>query len=209
MSFITEQNDLEKKQKIEEYRMVLQNAKSTYRDIAITQLSIANNLLLTLAIGFLTFNFDTSKKVLIDLKSSIDWNICFYILFVISGVVSIICGIAVIFSRLYDFKITRYIIKIRLRILNKYGIKLEYNNYPSPFLKEELITLFTVFFKKTKPIHNKFVNNYQIHKVEFNQEFEKFRKLSAVLGKISIHFTKLQALFLIISILAFVICFIS
>ena len=191
-------------EKLEQHKEALQAAKNSYRNISINQLSLANNLLLTLALGFLAFNFKLGI-IHFDFYASINWNSCFYSCFLFFNLISIFLGICVIFSRLYDFKITRYIIKVRLILLERYKVKLKYETFRPSSFREKNMALFNILFKSVLPIHDELIQNYINDKVAFNQEFSRLRKLAKILGEASLYFIKQQAFFLFLSILALII----
>jgi hypothetical protein len=194
---------MDKQQKIDKRLPILEKAKTEYRDIAINQLSIANNLLLTLAVGFLTFSYDKKsvQNISFHLFTTIHWSTFLYLLYLLTAIISIILGIIVLITRLYDFRITKYIIKLRIKMITNNNILLNYNSHSPVSLTEKLNVVYLVIFNKVKSIDTKLIENYSNDRKAFLEQFSFLRKTAHILGEISINWTKWQAIFLVASII--------
>lgn len=108
--------------KLQEYS----ERNSRWIDIAMSQLTFLNNLLITLAIGFLAFAFDKLKNTDIRfLPTNIDWQITLYMISFLLLSLSIFIGILAAQNRLLNFRITRNINQTRYRVLQYSGVILD------------------------------------------------------------------------------------
>lgn len=98
---------MENNDKLNEYKQ----RHKEWRDISVTQLSNANNILITLSTGLLALGLKSGKEN----EFSCSEKISFILL-----AISICYGIAVLFSRLYDFRISRHLALTRQRFYNEY-----------------------------------------------------------------------------------------
>lgn len=84
---------------------------------ALSQLSFFNNLLLTLAVGFLSFAYkDIGLKNIHFSCCEINWSITFKAISLVFIGWSILLGLLVALNRLLDFRLTRKIAQIRRRV---------------------------------------------------------------------------------------------
>lgn len=184
----------------------LKKARAEYRTIAINQLSLTNNLLLTICVGLLTFGFN--KDELIDISFSlshkIDFNKSLLIFFILSTFISILLGVAVTFSRLMDFRLTRYILGIRIKIYHKHQINLGYETLN----KTHKNNLFSTFRKLLNDKHVRFseeeILNFKTNEDNFKTRFSALRKTSQDIGQASILWTKYQGFFFLIAVVFFI-----
>ncbi len=119
---------------------------SDWRNISINQLSFTNNLILTFSAGF--FIYIISQKNLPDFHISLNEVFNFskltYALSLTFLIFSLMYGTATLFTRLYDFRITRNIIFARSRNNNNF----KYSDYEDFSLFERLNGFYIILFKK-------------------------------------------------------------
>ena len=104
--------------KLKEYNQ----RQKEWRDISTTQLSIANNILITISSGYLALIFDKNelRRIHIDLDIDFDWALIFYLSSILLTLVAILLGVLVLFTRLHDFRISRNIALTRQRVYKKH-----------------------------------------------------------------------------------------
>lgn len=182
-------------------------ARSDYRTIAINQLSFANNLLLTLAVGFLTLGIDRKdfETLSFSAHSSFSWSKLSLILMLVFFIISIIGGVFVMFSRLYDFRITRYILSIRIRIQHKYKVDLGYPTLRITTKKDRWESFWVLWRGKEDKFFPANINLYEDDRIKFMKNFMSLRKLAADLGSASMKWTQYQAATFIAGMICFVI----
>ena len=170
-----------------------------WRDIAIAQLSITNNVLLTLSTGLMAFCIDKLRpnEIFIDTRLNIDPIKSSYIFAILLLGISIVCGISVLFSRLYDFRISRHISLARQRSL----ILLPDNDLGDFNFCDRIKTLKRILFCKLP-----FISSDEVKKLKHEDlvaEFNKLREISHILGSATWRWKKLQALFFLFSSLTY------
>ena len=169
---------------------------SDWRNISISQLSFTNNLMLTFSSGFFIYIFSDKKLPKFNLNK--DGNFIqpkfLFILCIIFLTLSLIYGIAILFTRLYDFRITRNIIFARSRTNNK----LKYKDFGDFTFNERISTLWKILFKKL-PFLTREDAKKGINDLEFLKKFEELLKMSKILGTSSWLWTKFQILYLSLS----------
>jgi hypothetical protein len=106
-----------KEKRLDEYKQ----RHRDWRNIAVNQLSVTNNVLITLSTGLLVFCIKESgiRHIYIACGAPVD---CRVLLFLIASIilgVSILLGIRVMFSRLYDFRISRHLALCRQRFYDR------------------------------------------------------------------------------------------
>jgi len=99
-----------------------QQRQKDWRDISTNQFSVVNNILITLSAGYLALAFDKSKLegLYVNVDAKIDCALTFYLLTLLLIILSIIMGVSVMFSRLYDTRISRHIALTRQRVYKKH-----------------------------------------------------------------------------------------
>lgn len=178
-----------------------------WQDLALTQLGYTNNLILTLMIGFLAFAFDKeflstfscSKNSIYSLK------MCFYILTILSVIISIGCGVMTSLSRLYDFRITRHIVLTRQRFYcecKNSPKALPAYDFPKPKFKLRFKTLCHVLFRQIDFIEKKEIKDLLNNK-QSKKNFNKLRRTANTLGILTWRLLKAQFLFLVISLILY------
>ncbi len=171
----------------------------TWQNLALSQFSFTNNLLLTISIGFLAFLFGKGKN---DMTTSIDWLYIGSLVFII---LSIYEGIIVVISRLYDFRISRHIAYVRMRYYNK---KKENDKGTLPDFDFKWPNFCTRVNAICKVIFCRIelLTQNEIKKLDqefYEEKFNSFRELSNTLGIISWKGLKWQAAFLFFSCICY------
>lgn len=185
-----------------------------WRDKSITQLSYFNNLLLILAVGFLSFSY---KQINIsnysfvfnnsDLLTSLKNIECKPTLFSISLILiflSILFGLLVALVRLYDFRITAQIIQIRSWVEEKLNVP--YHKYP--ICKRFFLIYKLIFFNYPKKGFRECMNfrfMSSIQKRAFKKDFRELRSISHNLGELAWANLNWQIIFFFLGVLLFVI----
>lgn len=175
---------------------------SDWRNISINQLSITNNFNLTISTGFILYL--NNDRTISTLKDNFDitniyqkLSLIFCLIFLL---LSLIYGIGTLFSRLYDFRITRNLIFARSRTNNK----LPYNDYSEFTFYDRLFAVYKIFFKKIKLLSRADAKK-GIHNIEFINKFTEIEKLNKILGTITWIWIKFQTVYLIFSFVFFII----
>ena len=171
-----------------------------WRNISITQLSNVNNILLTLSSGFIVFIFDKnppSGSFYFSLIA-IDWSKTAYFFAILFLLLSIIAGVIVLFSRLYDIKFSRNLALTRKRFFVKHhdSIKSSIERINPEFCKEIYILMLGLREKISV------INTYDVETLTQEQLKVKFHDLSGktkLLGLTSWRWLKYQVLFFIIN----------
>src|SRR5690606_32192830 len=154
-----------------------------WRKISVTQLSNTNNILLTISAGLLAFCFDKElfKKIHLDTTQGIYWTHFFYVAAIISLALSMAFGIGVLFSRLYDFRISRHLSLTRKRLYTKKQELLPDHDLGDINMCDRLTGIFQVLFIKLPFITKTDIDNFQSGG-ELTTKFNSLRRLSKILG---------------------------
>lgn len=187
-----------------------------WQNKAIEQLSIANNFLLTISTGWFVFSFE--KDIISGIKfcfcnCEIDKSLTFYSFSLLFIILSILTGIMVLISRLYDFRLSRHLTLVRQRFYQKNKDKitdadknaaiLSLDDLDYPNFWQRITTILCVIFLKIE-----FLNKAEMQalKKDFPEEkFKKIREIAYRLGVISWKWTKLQGIYFLIGIVLYVV----
>jgi hypothetical protein len=179
-----------------------------WQDQAINQLSNANSFMLTISVGLLAFCFDKNTffkiKFCIDL-CKINWSLTFHFFSLIFLTFAIIYGMAVLVTRLYDFRITRNITLTRQRFHNENKNKVCDENptaailpdaeFVKPRFKKRTKVLFKVILCEIDLLTKK--EALEVKKNEHTlAKFNYLREFSFTLGTISWRLPRFQAFYL-------------
>jgi hypothetical protein len=163
-----------------------------WQDNTRKQLSFFNNLLLTLSVGFLSFAYKNISDMKIEFSlSDPDLSTTLLVLSIVSILMSIFVGLLCVINRLYDFRITTHINRIR------YWVEKSKNNTDKSrldgktpqkycWLKRFFLTI-KVLFEKYPKITLKDCDRFyskmtEPEKVVFNNNFKKLREIAHNLG---------------------------
>lgn len=190
----------------------LQDYKDRHKDwtdISLSQLSTTNNLLITISTGLLVYCFDkeTFRKIIINTSQSIIWSHFFYVASIGALTISIAYGIGVLFSRLYDFRISRHITLVRKRVFEDHAEA----TLPDDDLGEfnfchRIVAIFQIIFIKLPFINKTDLIDYKTGG-QVTKDFNKLRRISKILGLATWRWTKIQVLLFFLAILCYVIHF--
>ena len=185
--------------KSEEQNKEYTERQKDWRTISVTQLSNANNILLTLSTGLLAFCFEKPhvSKIYIDTRDDISYTNLSFISSIILLGLSIGYGIAVLFSRLCDFRISRQIALTRQRT----KIVLPDQDL-GKFNSCDRIKIFMKVLFKELP----FISKEEIAKMndkDLKAKFNELRKICHILGTATWRWTKVQALLFLCSIFVY------
>ncbi len=163
-----------------------------WRNIVVNQLSITNNVLLTLSAGVFIFSIekhmDIFKKLTFNIHD-ISWEYTSYMLSITCLMFSIMFGIFVLFSRLYDFRISRHLALTRKRAYAEAG-EITFSDYEfgKNTFKDRWIALWRVIFSRLEFVKKADKGEKRITK------FHNLRRFSHILGEASWIWTKVQVL---------------
>lgn len=180
-----------------------------WTQISLEQLSITNNLLLTISTGFLAFCFDKQsiKSIIADSTLSYNWSLFYYFTSLSLIALSIILGIAVLFCRLYDFRISRHLSLTRKRYYQKHSKVITIGkNEESINMCHRLKSLYSIIFSKFPLISECWINE-NLQDKNLMEGVEKLKRLSKVLGSASWLWTKIQVLLFFSSVICYVLHF--
>lgn len=183
----------------------LEDYKQRQKDWAersVTQLSNANNILITISAGLLAFCFEknTFRSLYLSLDAKVDWALFFYVLSILLLVISIAYGLSVLLSRLYDFRISRHLALTRQRVFKLHSLSLPADDLGPVIFVDRITIIFQIFFVRLPFItKTELVSYSQGGQTEIN--FNSLRKYSNVLGTCSWIWTKFQILCFVLSII--------
>jgi len=179
-----------------------------WRNIATSQFSLANNILITISTGYFVLIFDKSflSKILIDPALDFDWTATIYVASLCFIFLSILYGIAVMFCRLYDFRISRHLTLTRQRIHKKYDgkSKLSHDNVGEISWTDRISQFWRILFVKIDYISKQDVDSYEKNASAFNERFTRLRRQADILGRASWRWTKMEVLFFLVSFLFYI-----
>jgi len=183
-----------------------------WRNISTNQLSLTNNILITVSTGYfaLIFQNKTLSKIVINLDSNIDWHIFLYAISLAFIFISILYGVAVMFCRLYDFRISRHISLTRQRINSHIKDETLPDGDIGPITFWNRIIQFTrILFVRLEFISKQEIESYPETKNEFRTRFNNLRRQCAVLGRATWLWTKFQVLCFLVSFLFYILSVIT
>jgi len=175
---------------------------------SLRQLSFSNNLILSLGVGFLSFAYKNMElKPLSFTLERIDWGLTFCIWSITLIALSILFGLVLALSRLWDFRIVRHINQTRQRMYEHSGLKLD-EETPDRYSFIKRWSLFFELFSEKYPritldqckAFSKY-SNKEKERIEGN--FKELRAISYNLGLNTWGNTKFQIVLFAIGILLF------
>ncbi|WKZ46265.1 MAG: hypothetical protein QY306_10650 [Anaerolineales bacterium] len=176
-----------------------------WTDRTLSQMSFYNNLLLTLGIGFLSFAYQDSKLLNLELSlKDIDRSLIAYVFSIISVGFSILTGLMASISRLYDFSITRQINLIRQRAL-EFSRKKINETTPSKLSFWKIVVLpYKLLWKDYPTITLEQCKKWNSNKKELDKTFMELRSLSYNLGIGTWGRIKLQTFFMFLAVIFYI-----
>lgn len=190
--------------KLSEYK----SRHKEWQSFSLNQMSFSNNLLLTISIAYFGYVFETGHEIInyayIDFEHKISYSVISYVASLVLSFISLLSGVIVMFSRLYDFRISRNIAYIRYKIYKSFRKPLPEFKSQTNFLVS-IKNLFVIFFSKNLIIKKNDIDDFIIDKKSFLKKFEELSLISSGLADVTWKFTKLQVIFLFLSLLVFTI----
>ena len=182
---------------IEEYRQ--RNIRWTSESLK--QLSFYNNLLLTLSVGFLSLSFNPNHINGLRFSiTNIDWSFTFFIISLISIILSILTGLLLAICRLQDFRLTRKVNQIRQRMFEHATVKLN-EDTPGKFgFWRRLKLPFQDYPNVTMEECKNYKNLELKEKETIKFKFRELRNIAHNLGLNTWENTKLQTLYFGLSV---------
>ena len=189
--------------KLDEYR----ERQREWRDISTTQLSNANNILITISAGYLVLIFDKTeiRKININTSFDFDWPLIFYCGALCLTLIAIFLGILVLLNRLYDFRISRHIALTRQRVFDKHKEPLSASSTEEVSFVDILKAQKNLFFKDIDFISVEEIEKFKETKDEFAKRFDQLRRQAKVFGITSHKWTKFQTVSLLFSLFLYII----
>lgn len=182
-------------EKLQEYI----DRNNLFTDRAITQLGYSINLFTTIGItmlGFIINQRDKFPHLSFNCDSEFSLMLLFFVVGTISTIISIGFGFASVLSRLVDFRITRHLALTRKRFLTKNKEEVLNKNRALGLIPSKIIDISN---ERSYPIFKKHVlgNSDFILEDDFTEskvisKFEKLRKESKILGKVTWKYHSLQ-----------------
>jgi hypothetical protein len=192
---------MESDNKTKEY----QERHTRWQNYAITQLGYTNNVILLLATGLLGFIFDKDavKNIFDIFQFGVNCNSILYSLSLASLFLSIMFGLLVTISRLYDFRINRNIVLTRKRFYEKkkdkiYSLPQSCNKTGLNKKKSFFVLIKLIFTSELPLISYEEVDEFK----EFCPLHSKFSYLletAEILGNLTWNYLKWQIFFFILS----------
>lgn len=177
-----------KENKLNEYKQ----RHHDWRDISITQLSNVNNIFITLSTGLLVLGLKPKEGSGIS---------CFEKISLILLIISILYGIAVLFSRIYDFRISRHLALCRQRFYYEHDKALPDNCLGKFDYIDRIKTFWGIIFREIDFINKDDIKEKPIQNTK--ERFNLLRKRADILGKSTWLWTKYQILFFLLSALIY------
>lgn len=163
-----------------------------WRDISITQLSNVNNIFITLSTGLLVLGLKPKEGSGIS---------CFEKISLILLIISILYGIAVLFSRIYDFRISRHLALCRQRFYYEHHKALPDNFLGNSNFCDRISIFLQILFCEIDFINKDEIKTKPIQDIK--NRFNLLRKRADILGKSTWLWTKYQILFFLLSALIY------
>jgi len=179
----------------------LSEYKSRYKEwqnISISQLSITNNLLLTISIAYSGYIFEKG------INQCDRFNLIYQFSLILSFL-SMFFGVVVLFSRMFDFRFSRKIAHTRFRIYKKYKKRLKEKNNRQ-IKRLGIIEIFKLIFLSRKDLEEVSEKCYKRDTLTFYKNLENLVYLTDRLGATTWYYLSLQIVFLMLSILFFLMC---
>jgi hypothetical protein len=196
----------------EEEKKEANEAHRYWQNMALKQLSDANNWMLVAATTFLSFGI-ACKDISVQFSlCNIDWALTLYVVFLWLSIFSIFTGCIVLISRLFDFRITRTITDVKKRFYKKAeNTKFPEVNNKEPNCCEKVLTFLHVICNVSLPKFSSDDISILISKgneKKYNSiitDLSNLRQTSHTLGKITWSKIRHQVIFFVFAVVAFII----
>ena len=185
------------KEKLEEY----QKRYRFWTDKRISQFTFQNNIFLVVGLGIMGYCWKERASIytelIIDPYLKIDFKTTIFIISMVILLISILTGLLLAVSRLYDIRLTTNILLTRKRALKK-NIDIKDESVSTESLYQCVLSFYDVFCKYQ---HLEIVyNDIQNKTEELQKKFTKARQISKNLGDLSWKLMKYQTISLLVSI---------
>lgn len=178
-----------------------------WTDKALSQFSFFNNLILAISIGLLSLGYNSFNFHDIQLTfNHIDWYLTISLFsFILIGV-SLLIGSYLAFIRLYNFRITRNICRIRYQYFNLFGNKLDDHTPKEYSLGQRMSMIVSLILERYPNVRLKsqieLNSNTQASK-SLESDFNLLKELSYNLDLISWRSIKWQFFFILSGLILF------
>jgi hypothetical protein len=186
-------------EKLKEYKQ----RHGDWRNIAVNQFSTANNVLITISIGLFALCANINKSGCH--YEIISLNVISIVNIILA--LSILFGIGVLFSRLYDARISRHLALSRQRVYDRWGELI-----PDTKDKEQFSSWkrFKNVFRKIEFIESNKIDKDNKSNIDtIRDKYKKLQQQSDMLGKTSWIWMNLQVISLLLSGFMYFICWFS
>lgn len=180
-----------KSDKLNEYKQ----RHKEWRDISVAQLSNVNNIFITLSTGLLALGLSSCEN-----KNNFT---CMEKISFILLTISTCYGIAVLFSRIFDFRISRHLALTRQRFYYKHEVKLPDEYLGKSDYTDRIEAFWKIIFREID-----FINKDEIETKptqDTKNRFNKLRKKADILGNATWIWTKYQVFFFLLSAIIYLI----
>lgn len=190
------------KEKTEEYKI----RHKEWRSLSLNQLSIVNNSFTSLALAFLAFVFKPDTLVNISfMPLKADFKLSLVSISLVLLITSIVFGLLILLTRIYDFRLSRHLALSRQRMMNHYKSRDGYlpnNNDRDYNLCDRLNALFKIVFLKIDFITRSEIENRDKADV-VSDKFKRLQEFSSILGSATWKWLKIQIILFLFSIILY------
>lgn len=178
---------------------------SEWRDFSISQLSFTNEILVGISIAFTAFivsKFD-KIKIHLDPKCTFDWGTLTISIALLFSFISLLFGISVILTRLYDFRISRQLAQTRKRYYEYHLKTLPDSDFEEFNFCHQFKAFIRIIGNKIYVFKKEELKDVE-NEADIKKNFNDMRKLSKILGDTSWTWTKYQIILLLFSLMFFI-----
>lgn len=179
---------------------------SEWRNISISQLSFTNEILVGISIAFTAFIVSKFDKIVIhiDTKSrNFNWETLTITFALFLAFISLLFGISVILTRLYDFRISRQLAQTRKRYYEYHLKTLPDSDFEEFNFCHQFKAFIRIIRNKIYVLKKEELKDIK-NETDIKKNFNDMRKLSKILGDTSWTWTKYQIILLLLSLLFFI-----
>lgn len=192
----------DQKEKLQEY----QERYHFWSDKRISQFSFQNNIYLAISIAIMGYFWKERNSVysdlVIDFRLVVDWKIVFFFIGMTLLLYSIVTGLFLAISRLYDLRLTSNVLLTRKWAL-KNKVSIDDEDLSNNRICKSIKSLWMVFRKYDE--FALFRSEIKSDNSLLQQKFTKIRQLSRDIGSLSWTLMKNQTISLLISIVFFIV----
>lgn len=190
-------DELDKKERLKEY----QEGYRFWSDKRISQLSFQNNIFLTIGLTMMGYFWKERSSVytdiIIDLSLKIEWKIVLFLIGIAILFYSIIAGLLLAISRLYDLRLTSNILLTRKRAIDE-NVSINDEKFPKASNFKSIHSFWLLFTKYNEIEIAR--DDVKSDNTQLQSKFTKARKLSTDIGICTWTLVKHQTISLFISL---------